>query len=290
MHSYQLSNDALQISVKAKGAELTSIKSLQNDYEYLWQADANYWGKHSPVLFPIIGMLNNNQYTFEGKTYTLSRHGFARDKEFMLTGQTENSLSFTLESDADTLAVYPFPFTLIIHYTLEGNKLNVGYEIKNTSNKTMWFSIGAHPAFNYPLPCTDSREDCYLEFEKEESINRLVQVDGILTRKTAPFLDNSNTLRPDKGVLPETFIVKGLQSNYMAIKSTKNTHAVGIYFEGFPYLGIWSSHSDAPFICLEPWYGITDFEDHAGDLTKKEGIQSLSAGAIFEASYTIEIN
>ncbi|MEN9684412.1 MAG: hypothetical protein RLZZ28_198, partial [Bacteroidota bacterium] len=148
---FEISNQVLTVTLSPKGAELQSIYHRANQLEYLWDANPAFWSKKSPVLFPIVGGLKNNSYTFQGKSYQLSRHGFAREKDFAVTAQSTNSISFTLIADQETKKVYPFDFRFTLIYTLVNNTLTVEYLVENTGKEPLYFSVGAHPAFKVPL-------------------------------------------------------------------------------------------------------------------------------------------
>jgi len=167
---YQISNDQLTISISARGAELQSIYHRDNHQEYLWNGDPAFWGKKSPVLFPIVGGLKNGSYTFEGNTYPMGRHGFAREKDFTVTEQSAHQIRFTLHADEQTRAIYPFDFCFSILYSLKENMLTVSYEVDNTGDKTLWFSVGAHPAFAVPLVKGTEFSDHYLEFGEADGL------------------------------------------------------------------------------------------------------------------------
>ena len=143
-----ISNEQLTIQVSPHGAELCSI--FANGKEYLWQADPAFWKRHSPVLFPIVGSIWENEYRNEGIPYTLTQHGFARDMEFTLVSEKENEVHYRLISNEETLQKYPFPFCLEIGYRIQGKQIEVIWKVKNTGDKEMYFQIGAHPAFYWP--------------------------------------------------------------------------------------------------------------------------------------------
>ncbi|MHC5082827.1 MAG: aldose epimerase family protein, partial [Planctomycetota bacterium] len=145
-----LQNDNLTICVKARGAELCSVRSVEGT-EYIWHADPSVWGKHSPILFPAVGRMVNNQYRYNGKTYDMPKHGFARDSEFTLIDRSDSRLVFELTDNAQTLACWPFRFQFRVSYTLSDHTLTVGFEVANPNAEEMLFSLGAHPAFACPL-------------------------------------------------------------------------------------------------------------------------------------------
>ena len=174
-----ISNNNLSVKILEKGAELQSIQ--HNGYEYLWQANGKYWPKHSPVLFPVIGELKNGFYIFEEKEYKMSRHGFARDKIFKVTQADHNTASFTLYSDEQSLAIYPFHFIFNIDYKVEGNNLSCTYTVENNGNKTMYFSAGGHPAFNVPLNDKLEYSDYFLRFDDDTILSRYLLSDGLIS-------------------------------------------------------------------------------------------------------------
>lgn len=53
MALYELKGDKLKIQVESVGAELKSLVDLTNGQEYMWSADPEFWGRTSPVLFPL---------------------------------------------------------------------------------------------------------------------------------------------------------------------------------------------------------------------------------------------
>src|SRR4051812_28058769 len=176
-----IENDILKVSVKTKGAELDSLYNKVTELEYMWSADVNVWPKKSPVLFPIVGTIKNDTYYYQDKEYSLTRHGFARETDFLLTAQTSTTLQFTLQSNEITYTKYPFSFRFDVLYSLEADKLQVTYKITNTGNDKMYFSVGGHPAFALPLKKDTAYNDYYLEFNKRETAARWpISKDGLI--------------------------------------------------------------------------------------------------------------
>lgn len=167
-----ISNEQLTIQVSPHGAELCSI--FANGKEYLWQADPAFWKRHSPVLFPIVGSVWENEYRNEGITYTLSQHGFARDMEFTLVSEKEDEVRYQLMSNEETLKKYPFPFCLEIGYRIQGKQIEVIWEVKNTGDKEMHFQIGAHPAFYWPDFDASTQERGFFGFDKKEDVKYIL--------------------------------------------------------------------------------------------------------------------
>lgn len=278
-----ISNSILKASIKHAGAELFSLKDNQNK-EYIWEGNPDFWGKHSPVLFPIVGTLKNNTYTIDKKEYQLSRHGFARDMEFKLIEKTGNSAVFSLESNAETLKKYPFEFELQLIYTLENTSLNIEYIVINKGETKMPFSIGAHPAIALP----ENFENYSFKFEKQEPLKYNLLENDLISNKT-------ETLKTTENVVPLTYklfendalVFKTLESNSLTILENKKPY-VQVDFEDFPSLGIWTK-DQAPFVCIEPWFGYSDTADNSGDLFKKEGILVLEIDQSFHSQFSIKI-
>lgn len=285
----ELKNGQLHIEIAEKGAELRKITRTDLQQEYLWNADPAFWAKSSPVLFPIVGTLKENTYTFEGKNYTLSRHGFARDHVFTIASQSDTQITFELTSSEDTLKVFPFHFRFSIIYTIDGPKLTVTYRVENTGNADMYFSVGAHPAFKVPLEDDLTYEDYYLSFNTTEHTRLFPLSDnGLIETTPVPFLENTNRLDLKKPLFyKDALVFKNLSSNAITIKSDKKPHGLTVQFDGFPFMGIWAA-IDANFVCIEPWCGIADSVDATGDLKQKEGINKLSAAQTFERSWSVE--
>ncbi|QHS59630.1 aldose 1-epimerase family protein [Chitinophaga agri] len=283
----ELMNDKLQVVVAEKGAELQHIVRKDLQQEYLWHAGPE-WAKKSPVLFPIVGTLKNNTYTYKGKSYTLGRHGFARDKVFTVTEHTADQLTFTLTDSEDSLKVYPFHFRFHVIYTLHDTSLKVSYVVENTGKDTMYFSVGAHPAFKVPLTEGTSYEDYYLHFNQEENDGVWpLSDDGLIELTPEPFLVKTHQLSLKHSLFyKDALVFKTLASNIMELKSDKSPRGLKMQYDGFPYMGIWAA-KDADFVCIEPWNGIADSVNATGDITGKEGIHILEAGKRFERSWTV---
>lgn len=277
-----ISNSTLTASIKNSGAELFSLKHY--DEEFVWEGNPDFWGKHSPVLFPIVGTLKNNIYTVDGKEYQLPRHGFARDMEFLLINKTENSATFSLQSSVETLKKYPFKFELQIIYTLSESTLEIKYKVLNLSETKMPFSVGAHPAIVLPK----NFEDYSLKFEKEEVLQFSLLENDLVSNKTQ-ILETTENLVPLNYKLFENdaLVFKTLESNSLTILENAKPY-VKIDFEDFPSLGIWTKEQ-APFICIEPWFGYSDTPENSGDLFEKEGILILDANQTFTSKFSIQI-
>jgi galactose mutarotase-like enzyme len=278
-----ISNSTLSASIKHSGAEIFSLKNKDNK-EYIWEGNPDFWGKHSPILFPIVGTLKNNIYTINGKEYQLPRHGFARDMEFKLINESENSATFSLESNEETLKKYPFEFELQLIYTLEETSLHIEYKVINKGNSKMPFSIGAHPAIALP----EDFKNYALEFEKEETLKYYLLENDLISNQTK-VLETKDNLIPLNYKLFENdaLIFKTLESNSLTILENLKPY-IKVDFKDFPSLGIWTKEQ-APFICIEPWLGYSDTAENSGDLFEKEGILILEANQTFNSKFSIKI-
>lgn len=283
MHT-KISNSKLSVQIKSKGAELFSLKNKVTQRELIWEGNSDFWGKHSPVLFPIVGTLKNNTYRFENKEYQLPRHGFARDLEFKIVYQTENEVIFSLSSDENTAKLFPFKFELQMHYILIDATLKLSYSVKNLDNKTLPFSIGAHPAFALPFEF----ENYSLQFEHQETLKSCTLENDLLSDKTFEIeLENKNLPLSYSLFANDALIFKTLKSKFITIVETENP-ILKISFSDFKNLGIWTK-PNAKFICIEPWLGYSDTIHSNGNLSEKDGIQIVKENQTFCCSFSIEI-
>ena len=282
-------NSTLTVTIKRHGAELCGLKGGDGT-EYLWQADPAVWGRHAPLLFPIVGKLAQGQYLFEGARYEMKPHGFARDLDFALVEATETVLSYRLQASPETRKQYPFDFTLMRHYRLAGGMLEVTNEVTNTGSSVMPFSIGEHPAFALNWGAGDRVEDYALKFEKAERLDaRFLDSDGLLSGQTERILSNHNVL-PLRGNLfdRDALIFLKIRSQNVSLCSRRHSRRVTVEFAGYPYLGIWAKPG-AAFVCIEPWYGHADPAGHNGDIMNKPGIIKLEAGTSFSCSWRVSV-
>ena len=277
-----ISNEHLTAAISQHGAELTSLKDSTT--EYMWEGNPEFWGKHSPILFPIVGTLKNNTYRYNNKDYNMSRHGFARDNKFEVSYQDGESVVFSFVSNEETLKVFPFEFELQLKYTLKGKSLLLDYSVKNTGSNTMPFSLGAHPAFALP----GNFEDYSLQFEKDEAFVSTRLENDLLSDKTILLGSENGKLELDYSLFEDdALIFKELESKSVAIQKDGKAF-LKVTFNDFPHLGIWTK-INAPFLCIEPWQGYSDALDASGNLYDKEGIVLLNPDNEFNAGFSIEI-
>lgn len=283
-----LTNQHLTIQVSRHGAELCSI--LCDGKEYLWQADPTFWKRHSPVLFPIVGSLWNGTYCVDGQEYHLPQHGFARDRDFVLLQQTTDSVRYRLTDDEESRLCYPFPFSLEIGYRIEGRKIEVLWQVRNTGGKEMHFQIGAHPAFYYQEPVENGVKG-YFGFDCSEGLEcTLISEQGCADTGTRYPLQLTDGLLPvglhtfDRNAL----ILEDRQVNRVTLYTSGKLPLLTLTFDA-PLVGLWSPSAEAPFVCIEPWYGRCDRAHYTGECRNRDWMQHLAPGELFETSYTIEI-
>lgn len=283
----EISNEKLTVVIDPQGAELQSIVRKDTGLEYLWSGDPAFWGKKSPVLFPIVGGLKDNTYRYNGQTYTLGRHGFAREQLFTVTEQGMEHVSLRLSDNKNTRNVYPFHFNFTIQYLLQDDQLQVTYQVENKDEKVLLFSVGAHPAFKLPLVADTTYEDYYLYFNKEEETGSWpLSPGGQIETAPVPLLQHTHELPLKKSLFyQDALVFKDLASTAISIKSKSTPHGLTLAFEGFSYMGIWAA-KDADFVCIEPWCGIADSVTATGELEEKEGINRLAPGKVFERTWT----
>ena len=279
----ELSHGILSAAVNPLGAELTSLKSCNR--EYIWEGDPKIWGKHSPVLFPIVGALRNDSYLFEGNVFAMTRHGFARDNIFNLENQTADSATFLLKANNDTKIMYPFDFELEMQYTLKDTALHINYVVRNKSSKIMPFALGAHPAFALP----DKFNSYSLKFEKEEELISSALENNLISSTTQTHNTKDGVLPLDHNLFEnDALVFTSLESRAVDLMQGDKT-ILRIVYEKFPHLGIWTKPK-APFICIEPWQGYADVVNCSGNLIEKEGMLSLQPGEEYSAEIIIALN
>ncbi len=283
-----ITNGVLSAEMRHRGAELASLRHKGLQPEYIWQADPAFWGKSSPVLFPIVGQLKGNTYYYNNKAYSMPRHGFAREMDFELEVLGADHATFKLSDSDETRRKYPFAFTLRIAYTLKGDSLLVNYSVTNPSDDVLLFSLGAHPAFNVPLVAGTKYDDHYLLFSEREKVMRWnITPEGTIDTAGDLILADENKLPLFKSLFDKDALVfKDLKSQRISILSNAHNHGLEFSFEGFPYFGIWAAPG-ADFVCLEPWAGIADPANHDQEFSNKEGIMRLPVDMEWKANWAV---
>lgn len=279
-----LENEFYTATFETKGAELISLIHKKTNRNYIWEGNPAIWGKHSPLLFPIVGTLKNNVYYHNNQPYSLPRHGFARDMEFEVLDQSSNSLTFSLISNTETLLKYPFDFELQLKYTLSENELTFEYIVFNNNDFEMPFSIGAHPAF----ALRNNFSDYSLEFEHQETLECFVLENDLISNNSYPIQLKDNVLPLQYTTFEkDALIFKELTSKSIVILEN-GAPFLKISYADFPNLGIWTK-IDAPFICIEPWHGYADVIDTNSKLSEKDGIQIAKPKTNHHFTFSIQI-
>ena len=279
----ELKNDFISIRVSEKGAELQSIQD-KNGKEYLWQADPKYWSRHSPILFPIVCSVNDETYRVDGKEYHLPRHGFARDAQFKLIYQSERKVTFALESSDDTRKVYPYDFTLSVSYILDENKIGVIWHVHNDDTREIHFQIGGHPAFNIPGMKAGDNQSGRIRLDNAEPMDALHSYgDGSHEMNEVPFVEAEN------GIME--FSDNTWRNDSIKIHKSQLHRAELLVDFRTPVVAFWSPFGkQAPFVCIEPWYGIGDPRGFNGEFKDKPLMNHLQPGASFMSKYEITIH
>lgn len=290
---YSIQNSEITVTINSIGAELISLK--KENREYIWQGAKDMWSHHSPILFPIVGGLKDNEFIYKNKTYSLPKHGFASKSDFALKKQSSNELIFELINTSSTMDVYPFAFKLTVTYNISNSSLKTSYNVENLSDvSNMYFSIGAHPAFNCPILKGQNRNEYQLVFDKR--LKPLVQMrrDNMLVDEFRQVFKDEGILNIDDHLFDDNALIfspNPFSSVELRHEPTQRSY-LKIDFENFPYLGLWSSlnkESISPFICIEPWYGINDNLNHNKKIEEKKGIIKLLPKEEFNCSYSILI-
>lgn len=283
---HTISDGHLKAVISEHGAELQSV--TRDGKEYLYDG-SSVWKERSPFLFPIVGRLRDEWYEYEGKRYEMGGHGFGRHKDFEYMGGEKNRAVFMLKDDEQTRACYPFSFEAYIIFVIENDILSVTYDVKNTNDGPMYFSIGAHDGYRCPMEEGESFTDYKLVFEKKENINAegMVKPNTLVGPEGWKFLNDENEKDLDYSFFEtDAVVLLEQKSHSLTLVSKKSGRGVEVCFPGFPMLGIWT-RPNAPYLCIEPWFGVCDRYDHNHKLTEKYGIQKLEKGKCFTCTHTI---
>lgn len=283
----------ITVGLTRLGGTLTSVRDADGA-EYLWQGDAAYWGGQAPILFPICGSIRGDRaVTRDGRELAMPRHGIVRKREWELEEAGDDAACFVFRSDEKTLEAYPYPFELRSRYSVEGPTLTVTYEVTNTGTDPMPFQVGGHPGFRCPFAEGDSYDDCYLEFECEESCSapEPVTETGLIEIGTRhPVLEGTNVLPLDHALFrKDAQILDELRSRRVRLRSRNSDRGVEVGFEDLPYLIVWSTANDGPFVALEPWVGLSTCDDEDDVFESKRNVQVAAPGQTKAYSFTISV-
>lgn len=286
-----IENEQLKVEIDTFGAEVKSVLNKSNYREYMWYGNPKFWGRTSPVLFPFVGSMKDKKYSYKGVQYGMGQHGFARDNEFELDSQEANAIWFSFKSNEETLKKYPFEFVLKIGYLLVENELKVIWKVENPSSEVMYFSIGAHPAFLCPVHGEAGKAGYSLYFEGVDEIHHHGNdvASGLAVREDIVMpLDNGRVKITEDFFDRCTYMIEGNQTKCVGIDDPAGKRIVDVCFDT-PLFAVWSPEKkQAPFICIEPWYGRCDAVDFAGEINDREFTNTLLAGQVFEGGYSMK--
>lgn len=289
MSLYSIHNLRFKAQIDPFGAELRSLKNNKGT-EYLWSADPQYWARVSPVLFPFVGKTNGLCYRTGGQEFPMTPHGFARDREFSLLHQEADEIWFVLEADDATRAVYPFDFRLELGYRLTSEGLEVLWKVMNPAANDLYFAIGGHPAFLCPPSGNGGHAGCFLHFDTDAPVLRCTPIEehGLALPEHVDFPLTGGYLPLTETLFDhDALVVENRQCSQVSLCLSNKTPYLAVRFDA-PLFGIWSPPGkQAPFVCIEPWYGRCDSVGFTGDLSERAWENKLSAHEVFEASYTI---
>lgn len=292
MAVYELKNETIAVQINSCGAELRSLKKLDTNVEYMWQADPKYWGRTSPILFPFVGGLKNGTYRIGEKTYPMTKHGFCRDMEFEVISQAEQEIWFQLKPTEDTLKIYPYEFVLKQGYQLLPDGVKVLWQVENPGSEELYFSIGGHPAFNCPLDPGKKQTDYKIYFGRlEEVVSTKISEAGMATDGRDHYPLKDGLLSITENLFDhDALVIENDQTNIVAFCDETGKPYVTVTMD-VPLFGIWSpDHKNAPFICIEPWCGRCDHENFDGELKDRQWGNTLAPGGVWNREYTIQVN
>ncbi|WP_317856086.1 aldose 1-epimerase family protein [Chakrabartyella piscis] len=290
---YTIKNEVLTIQISDKGAELRSILD-KNGREWLWQGNPQIWAGQAPLLFPFIGRLQNNSYTYKGVTYDMPKHGFARDANFSITHHTENSITFTLTHDEHTLKIYPFSFCLEVTYTLDGTKLCKTHCITNHTDGDMYYELGGHDAYNLCFSYDETMDDCHFYFNDLDDVYPYEMNEDLLllpSKKQLPLKNHALSVKPNTFDL-DCIILDHLDSKYVALKDGKGKIRISMEFSDFPIVTLWTADKpqDTNYVCIEPWSSLPDCTFVGRSIADKKNIRHLKTNASETLSFQTQFH
>ncbi len=289
-----LENSILRIIVSSIGAELKSIRTINDGCEYLWQGDDAVWGESAPNLFPICGRLKDGLYLWQGKTYRMGLHGFLRGASFHAVHDAPNRVVLTMNDTDETRAQYPFRFLYRLTYQLDGNRIQMLYHVENVGEDVLPFSIGAHPGFRVPIEPQEAFDSYYLEFSDVSNPKKLLLTgDGFCKGGSIPFpLEEGKILRLSHEVFDqEDSLFLHDVPDTVVLKSRTSNRRITIHYPDMRYLGLWQMPNvSAPYLCIEPWYGSPSAFDRIDDFSVKSDMIRLLPNQCYDNVITITVD
>ncbi len=278
-----IKNEHLTVDIAKMGAELTHI--VCDGVEYMWNKDEKFWAQSAPIMFPMCGGLKGGRYELFGKSYEMSKHGFAKLSVFEVEKSTESSVTFILRDNDFTRKMYPYAFAFRVSYELEGKSIKVTYDAENLDDKVMYCTFGAHEAY----ACPEGIEAYELIFPERETLYAYGLNGDIVTDYTKLVVNNSNKLvLDDRHFALDALVFRDVKSNSVTLSSRVSDRRITVEFDGFDYLVLWHKHT-APYLCIEPWCGLPDVVGSSYNFAEKEGMHAVEVGGRFARTHTITI-
>lgn len=288
MNIIKIENQQFTAAIDLHGAQLTSLYHKGRSEEFIWQRDPAYWAESAPICFPIVGGLKGGSYEYQGKTYTMNKHGVVRYADFAVIDQRGDACTLEVKANAETLAAYPFQFALQIAFILTEQGIRVEYTIRNEDNKPMPTSLGYHPAFNIDIEAF-GHNDYELHFSEKETLDLYWLDDGLLELKEKNYLHHEDTIELTVHIFDDdALIFKDIRSQLLTLHRKNSDWKIEMLTGGAPHLGIWAKPA-APYVCIEPWYTYQDSEYVSGDIFEKPGMFVLDPGTSFRSFYEIRV-
>lgn len=287
---YCLNNEKLCVRVAAEGAQLQSVRGADGT-EYLWQGDGRFWRGRATNLFPYVGRLTDDKYTWRGAEYSMTRHGFARASVFEAEEVSDTRLVLTLGPSEATRAAYPFEFRFSLIYELDGDALDITYRVENRGEGLMAFGLGGHPGFNVPLAPGLAFEDYRLEFAEPCVPERvLLSPKYFISGETEPHRLENNAIKLRHNLFDHDAVILKGAAKTVTLKTDKDSHAVEVSYPDMDYVAFWHTpETEAPFVCVEPWMSLPARQDVVEDLETQPGIRRLAPGEVYENRLKIRL-
>ena len=287
----EIKNDDLSARISPMGAELQSLRTNHNGHELIWQRDPDIWAGSAPILFPVVGRLREGRYILDGKTYEMPIHGIVRRREWTVLEKGDSHVLLETTDDDETRQSYPYNWSLNVRFELTDLQLSVQYQVENRDSRTMFFSLGSHPAFNLDFGGSDRIADYFLSTDHSRSPWRRHKVsDGGLSTEQFDLPWQGGDLQLSDAIFDEdALIFVGVNCRQLSLAHVQDSRQIIFDTGGAPDLGIWAKPG-APYVCIEPWYGYDDPEDHDQQLESKPGILSLERQGTFQTTYSVGLN
>ena len=285
-----LQNECLQVEISEVGGQITSIKDKKDQTEFLWSGDPTYWKGQAPNLFPYIGRLVEGKYIYKGTEYQLTKHGFARDLKMDVLLKSDDRVTFSLGDNEKTLEMYPFHFHFMTSYRLVGRMIQITFTVENKGKETMYFGVGGHPGFNVPLERGFSFEDYYLEFAESSKAKQIDFSDDMFALHTATDYElvDGKRIPLHHDLFDRDAVVLKDVAKSVTLKANGAKHQVTVQYPDMAYVGFWHmDHTDAPYVCIEPWSSLPAYSGVVTDLEKQDNLISLEAGKTYENRWSI---